>query len=280
MEKKERDYKDVFESMEHLSSMTFKEFEDILKEQQKGYTNNLNYLMDISTAFGKNLMDTMREESGEYKEIEDIWSDFTEMSEEMMKTEEATGEDFYEDFTEYNKKVTEKLNKMIESNYEDARELYASWIKLTESVIGGIKAGTGPDPDEITEAIADFQQTAVHLSVEEIENLNDDLNTLRTTVEELNEKTSERMNEMMKNTNERYREQMDNWLDNLRAVQDNIDKYTRKIEENYKKMMEPFFEKYTVMPLFPWFSDRRFTEYENEVEELKKKIVELEEKLE
>ncbi|MEF8873252.1 MAG: hypothetical protein V5A88_01130 [Candidatus Thermoplasmatota archaeon] len=275
--KDRKDRKDIFESMKYLSDMDLSGFTNML-EQQERVMKNFNGVMNRSAAFGKDMRKLIEQNNQQYERLNDIWADFSDISEEMV--EENIDEEFSEKFRGYNEEIRDNLKGLVESSQKDAEELYSRWTKISDSFFQGVKAGTGPNPDDVVEAIADFHQTALHIATRNIEESSESMRELRELLDDLREDLNEKMKENVETSNERYEEFMEDWLNSVNRMQDTVEDYRDEIEENYLSSLEPYFGKGSIMPLFPWVPQQRLREYEGEIEELKEKIEELEKKME
>lgn len=272
-----KDRNDIFESMKYLSDMDLSGFTDML-EQQERVMKNFNGVMNRSAAFGKDMRELIEQNNQQYERLKDVWADFSDISEEMV--EENIDEEFSEEFREYNEEIRDNLKELVESSQKDAEELYSRWTKISDSFFQGVKAGTGPNPDDVVEAIADFHQTALHIATRNIGESNESMRELRELLDDLGEDLNEKMKENVETSNERYEEFIEDWLNSVNRMQDTVEEYMDEIEENYLSSLEPYFGKGSIMPLFPWVPRQRLREYEGEIEELKEKIEELEKKME
>lgn len=271
------DRKNIFESMRYLSDIDYSGFTNML-EQQERYMKTFNQMMGQSADFGKDVKGLVEQNNEQYERLKDIWMDFSDISEDMI--EKNIGEEYSEAFMEYNEKIRDDLKTLVESSQKDAEELYSAWTGITESLFQGIKAGTGPNPDDVVEAVADFQQTALHVATRNMEDNQESMKNLRELLDDLGDDLNKQMKENVDTTNERYGKFIEDWMNSVDKMQDTVEEYMEEMEKNYFSSLEPYFGKRSVMPLFPWVPNRRLREYESEIEELKEKIEELEKKLE
>ncbi|MFP4608224.1 MAG: hypothetical protein ACLFNY_01420 [Candidatus Aenigmatarchaeota archaeon] len=278
MDEKNRGDRNLFRSMDYLSSMDFSGFTREFVDQQERYMTDVDQLLNQSSEFGKDVRKVVEETNDQYEELMDLWSDLSDMSEELV--EKNVKEGFQEDIQEYNREVGEKLKELVKSSYQDAEELYSAWTKMSDSIFKGIKAGTGPDPEEITEATADFQEAALHIAKRNIEENNESLRELRETLEEIAEESSNRLKENAESSGEGYEKMVKGWLNTIDEMESKTDSYLEDLRESYLSAFEPYFGRGWIFPLFPWQPSRKMSEYESDIEDLKKKIEELKTKVE
>ena len=237
--------------------------------------------MRISNNLGKNIMDVMEEENKGYENMTEIWKNISSVPEGITKDlEEDIDDELYNDVFEYNEKINKKIRNMTESSYDDARELYHSWVKLYENLLNGMKAGIGMDPNDIMKPWADFQQTSVHVALESMDRNTEELKELRDLLQDLSNKIEESIVEVSDSGNERYQKYMERWMENVNDMQDKVKIYLDELQNNYLSNLEPYFGEGAVVPFFPWLSRNRMKEYEQNIEELKDRLSELEKKYE
>lgn len=234
--------------------------------------------MDHSASFGKDVKKLVERNNEEYEELMELWTNFSEISEEMV--EKNMDQEISEDFQEYSERIGKKVNELVESSRDDAEELYSAWRKIPDSMYQGIKAGTGPNPNDVFEAVADFQQTALHIATRNIEENSESMRELRELLDDVGEELNDKMRENVEATNERYEDLIDDWQKSVDKMEEAVEEQMGKIEKDYLSSFEPYFGERSVMPLFPWIPKRRMREYEGDIEDLKDRIEELEEKLE
>lgn len=269
----------VFKSMNDISNRSFNQFKEMLEQQTKGYQDTMESWMKITNNFGKNIMDVMEEENKGYEDMREIWKNVSSIPEEITKDiEEQIDTDLYNEMFEYNDKIREKISKMTESSYGDARELYHSWVKLNENLLSGLKAGIGMDLNDMMKSWADFQQTSVHVALEGIDRDMEELRELRDMLQDFSNKIGQSVNELSESENKRYQEQMKKWMENVNDMQEKVNIYLNELQKNYLRNLEPYFGQRAVVPFFPWLSRNRMKEYEQDIEELKDRLSELEER--
>lgn len=277
MEKKQKknDIGAIFESMEYFSNKAINDMIKTVAEHQK----TMGDWLGLSTDFGRGVKDILEETNEDYENLKDIWTEFEDITEEIVDTEEELGRDLQQEFIEYNRDISEKLSGMVEDSFEKSRELYSSWTALFESFFTGVKAGTGPDYDEIMQAVADFQQTALHIALNQVEYNREEMEALRTMLNEYSDKTSKVLNEAMVSSDKKYRENVEARIEKIESVGKKVNEYLKQLEKRYVSSLEPYFVKPMAMPIFPWLPNRRLREYEQDIESLKKRIEEMENKL-
>ncbi len=269
--------KNIFESMKYLSNMDFSGFTKMVEQQEK-FMNNFNGIMDQSTNFGKDVEQVLERNHEQYQKLTELWTDFSDVSEEMV--EENMDEELPKEFQEYREKIEKKLNELVETSHEDAEELYSAWTRMSDSMFQGLKAGTGPNPSDVFEALADFHQTALHTATKNIEENRESMKELQNLLDDLGEKLNDKMKENVETTSERYEDFIEDWFKSVNKMEETVEEQMEKTEKNYLNTLEPYFGERSVMPLFPWIPKRRMREYEGDIEELKEKIEELEKKVE
>ena len=271
-----RDRDNIFDSMKYLSDMDFSGFTRML-EQQETFMKNFNAVMDHSANFGKDVREVVERNHEQHEELMKLWSDFSNISEDMVK--KNFGEDVSKTFREHRKGIEKNLEELVRSSREDAEELYSAWTGISDSMFQGIKAGTGPNPTDVFEAIADLQQTALHIATKNIEETNESMRKLQRLINHMGEELNDQIEKNVGATSEHYEEYMEDWINSIDRMEERVEKHMDDMEKNYLSSFESYFGERSVMPLFPWIPRRRMREYESDIEDLKEKIEELEEKL-
>lgn len=266
----------IFEAMEYFSNHALKDMMTTLDDQQ----NIIDEWLDISTGFGKGVKAILQETNRDSEKLMEIWKKFEGMAEEMVDIDEAMGSTLHTEFVECGSEVSKLLRKMLDECFENSRELYSSWTSLRESYISGLKSGFGPNYDEIMDAVADFQQTATHVACRNIGDTHEEMRELSDDLKEFAEKTAEHLKEAVESGNREQQDYIKVRLQRIEEIQKKLSKYMTCVDGSYLSSMEPYFEGHTALPFFPWIPVRRMREYESDIEELKKQIKAMEEKLE
>lgn len=271
------DRKNIFESMKYLSDMDFSGFTRMLEEQER-FMKNFNGVIDHSVNFGEDVRKVLEQNHEQYEELMEVWTSLSDVSEDMV--EKNIDEELSEMFQRYRERIEKELKGLVDSSQKDAEELYSAWTKIPESVFQGVKAGTGPNPNDIFEAITDFHQTALGIAARNMEENNESMREVRELLDDLGEELTDEMKENVETTNERYEDFIEDWVNSVNRMEETVEDHIEEMEKNYLTSLEPYFGERSVIPLFPWVPMRRLRDYEGNIEELKEKIEELEEKLE
>ncbi|MFO8109200.1 MAG: hypothetical protein R6U17_01560 [Thermoplasmata archaeon] len=276
MDKKKFGMDNVFESMEYFTSRAVKDMLKTVENQQK----SMEEWFSVSTDLGEDVKELLEETNEGYEKLAEDWEKIGDIVGDEGISEEDLGRKMQQEFIEYNEKVSDLLENMTDTGFESYRQLYSSWTSLYESFLTGLKAGTGPNPEEVMDAFADFHQTSVHVALRELENNREDMEELRETLEEFGERTTKRLTEAAETGNKKYMEYIKEWQKKVKDMETRVEDQLKTFEKRYTSYMKPYFHRPTVMPFFPWLSGRRLRDYEYDIESLKKRIKELEEKLE
>ncbi len=270
--------KGPFDSISYLSNVDFTKFVEEMEEHQERYMGDVNELIKQSSELGKDGGNVLEQNKEHYDELMELWEDFSQLSEEITKDEFE--EDFYKEFQEQNREITNNIEELVDTSLQDAEELYSSWRKLSESIFQGIKAGTGPHPDDIMDASADFQKTALHVARRNMEEGNESLRELRKNLERINEESIERMKDNAKTSTKKLDEFFDTWQNSVEDMEEKVNESIEKTQKIYLSAFEPYFGPRTVFPFFSWFKPRKMREYEEDLMELREKIDKLEDQME
>lgn len=275
MEKKKLGMENILESMEYFTNRAVKDMLKTVESQQK----SIGEWFGVSTDFGEDVKELLEETNQGYEKLMDMWEKVGDMSDEAVIPEEL-GKNIQKEFLEYNRKVSELLERMTDTGFENYRQLYSSWTSLYESFIKGMKAGTGPNPEDVMNAFADFHQTTIHVALKEMEDTREDMETLKKTLDQFGESAAKRFAEAAETGNKRYMEYVKGWQEKVREMEDKVNEQYKAFEKRYASHMKPYFHRPMVMPFFPWLPGIRLREYESDIEGMKERIKELEKKLE